>query len=83
MLRDEKVIVPRGDTTLRLGDEVLVLVTGEGEDATRYTVKKLKFWDKTRALELLAKNLGLLVDRHEHTGAGDRPISISINGIVR
>jgi trk system potassium uptake protein len=35
VLRDEKVIVPRGDTILRLGDEVLVLVTAESEDAAR------------------------------------------------
>jgi len=35
ILRDEKVVVPRGDTILRLGDEVLVLVTSESEDAVR------------------------------------------------
>ena len=35
VLREEKVIVPRGDTILRLGDEVLVLVTSESEDDTR------------------------------------------------
>jgi trk system potassium uptake protein TrkA len=33
ILRDEKVVVPRGDTILRVGDEVLVLVTTESEDA--------------------------------------------------
>jgi trk system potassium uptake protein TrkA len=35
ILRDEKVVVPRGDTILRLGDEVMVLVTIESEDAVR------------------------------------------------
>ena len=35
VLREEKVIVPRGDTILRLGDEVMVLVTSESEDDTR------------------------------------------------
>jgi trk system potassium uptake protein TrkA len=35
ILRDEKVVVPRGDTILRIGDEVLVLVTSESEDAVR------------------------------------------------
>ncbi len=49
---------------------------GKGEDATRYTVKKLKFWDKNRALELLAKNLGLLVEKHEVTGKGGGPLPI-------
>jgi Trk K+ transport system NAD-binding subunit len=28
-------VVPRGDTVLRYHDEVLVLVTGEGEDDVR------------------------------------------------
>ena len=35
VLRDEKVVVPRGATILRVGDEVLVLVTDESEDAVR------------------------------------------------
>ena len=33
--RDEKLVVPRGDTILRVGDEVLVLATGDSEDAVR------------------------------------------------
>ena len=35
LLRDGHVVVPRGDTVLRQGDEVLVLVTGESEDDVR------------------------------------------------
>ena len=35
VLREEKVVVPRGDTILRPGDEVLILVTAESEDAAR------------------------------------------------
>lgn len=35
ILRDEKVVVPRGETILRLGDEVVVLVTGESEEAVQ------------------------------------------------
>ena len=35
VVRQERVIVPRGDTILRVGDEVLVLVTGESEDEVR------------------------------------------------
>jgi trk system potassium uptake protein len=35
ILRDDKVVVPRGDTILRAGDEVIVLVTGESEDDVR------------------------------------------------
>jgi trk system potassium uptake protein len=35
VLRDAHVVVPRGDTVLRKGDEVLVLVTGDAEDDVR------------------------------------------------
>ena len=35
VLRNNKVVVPRGDTVLRAGDEVIVLVTGESEDEVR------------------------------------------------
>ena len=35
VLRDERVIVPRGDTELDVGDEVLVLVTAEDDEALR------------------------------------------------
>lgn len=35
VLRDGKVVVPRGDTILRSGDEVVVLVTNESEEAVR------------------------------------------------
>ncbi|HEX5365285.1 MAG TPA: TrkA family potassium uptake protein [Acidimicrobiales bacterium] len=35
VLRDERVVVPRGDTRLHAGDEVLVLVTSESIDEVR------------------------------------------------
>jgi trk system potassium uptake protein TrkA len=35
ILRDEKVVVPRGDTILRAGDEVLVLVTADSEETVQ------------------------------------------------
>jgi trk system potassium uptake protein TrkA len=35
ILRQEKVVVPRGDSVLYAGDEVVVLVTDESEDAVR------------------------------------------------
>jgi len=38
------------------------------------TVKKLKFWDKTRALELLGRHLKLFTDRLESTGKDGGPI---------
>ena len=35
VLRADRLIVPRGDTVLRVGDEVVVLVTDESEDDVR------------------------------------------------
>jgi trk system potassium uptake protein TrkA len=35
VVRDSHVVVPRGDTRLGAGDEVIVLVTAESEDAVR------------------------------------------------
>ena len=32
VIREDHVIVPRGDTVLRAGDEVLVLTTPDAED---------------------------------------------------
>ena len=34
-LRSDHVMVPRGDTILRGGDEVIVLVTGDSEEEVR------------------------------------------------
>jgi trk system potassium uptake protein TrkA len=36
VLRHQKLVVPRGDTMLRAGDEVLVLVTADSEDEARH-----------------------------------------------
>ncbi|MGH9061882.1 MAG: potassium channel family protein [Acidimicrobiales bacterium] len=35
VVRDARVVVPRGDTQLRVGDEVIALVTEDSEDAVR------------------------------------------------
>jgi trk system potassium uptake protein TrkA len=35
VVRNDRLVVPRGDTVLNAGDEVLVLVTGEAEDAVQ------------------------------------------------
>jgi trk system potassium uptake protein TrkA len=35
VLRDQSVIVPRGDTALEIGDEVIVLATSDAEDDVR------------------------------------------------
>jgi trk system potassium uptake protein TrkA len=35
VVRDRRVVVPRGDTVLQVGDEVIALVTSDSEDAVR------------------------------------------------
>ena len=35
IIRDRRVVVPRGDTVLLVGDEVIVLVTEESEEDVR------------------------------------------------
>jgi trk system potassium uptake protein TrkA len=35
VVRERRVVVPRGDTVLLAGDEVIALVTSESEDAVR------------------------------------------------
>ena len=39
---------------------------GHGEDAEIVTVRKIRFWDKTKGLELLGKHLKLFTEIHEH-----------------
>lgn len=49
--------------------EVHALYDGQGtERAVVGQAKKIQFWDKMRALELLGKNLSMFADRVEHTG---------------
>lgn len=47
---------------------------GGGEDAREVEVTEFKLWPKDAALTKLAQHLGLLVDRHEHTGKDGGPI---------
>jgi phage terminase small subunit len=49
------------------GIEVVIRNAKAGDGITD-TIHKLKFWDKNRALETLAKHLGLLVEKVEHAG---------------
>jgi phage terminase small subunit len=71
-------------------DEVAAAVSGlEVEDpvvrqgqVVRGGVRKVKRWDKTRALEMLAKHRGLLKDRLEHTGPDGGPIPFRIERVI-
>lgn len=55
--------------------EVVTRSIGEGE--VEY-VHKIKFWDKLKALEMLAKRLGLVTEHHEHTGKNGGPIETKV-----
>lgn len=54
------------------GVEVEEMFDGSGESRAHVgNLRKVKFWDKPRTLELLAKHLGLLVERVEVKGTID------------
>jgi hypothetical protein len=52
----------------------------EGRGAERKSVgftKKVRFWEKTKALELLGKHLGIFKDRVELSGPNGTPITLA------
>jgi phage terminase small subunit len=49
----------------------VIIKNAEAGDGVTDRVHKFKVWDKTRALESLAKHFGLLSDKVEHTGGID------------
>jgi len=48
----------------------------EGDRIQTGVLKKIKFWDKNKATELMAKHLKMLVEKHEHAGEGGGPIKV-------
>ncbi|KKL75091.1 hypothetical protein LCGC14_2058350 [marine sediment metagenome] len=48
----------------------------DGKDVTVYDKVSFTMHDKIRALEILAKHLGMLVERHEVTGEDGGPVQI-------
>ena len=59
------------------GFEVLIKNAKAGDGVTDL-IHKIKFWDKMRALEMLAKHFALQVDCVEQTGAGGRPLTLEV-----
>lgn len=61
--------IPEATRRAMAGIEVDELWEGRGEDRTQVGVtRKVKLWDKPRALELLGKHLKLFTEVHEHRG---------------
>ena len=58
--------------------EVSETVTAQGGRTIRF-----KLHEKKGALDTLAKHLGLLIDRHELTGAGGKPFTVTFADIAR
>lgn len=79
-LRDPSEWGEAADAALA-GVETLEEYAGEGE-ARRLSgrCRKVRRWDKVRALELLGKHLGMFVDRHEVTGKGGGEVVVKVLG---
>lgn len=64
---------PIGQLTAEQGSALagfeVIKKNAEAGDGVVDRVHKIKVWDKTRTLEVLAKHFGLLEDRVEHSGA--------------
>lgn len=57
------------------GVEVDELFAGRGDERIPIgETRKVKLWDKVKALELLGKHLKLFTEKHEHTGADGGPL---------
>lgn len=57
------------------GLDVYEEFAGKGEDREQIGVtKKIRFWDKTKALEMLGRHLRLFTDKLEHSGPNGGPI---------
>lgn len=69
---DKGNLKPMKDLTAEQGSVLAgfeaVIKNAKAGDGQTDTVHKIKLWDKTRALESLAKHFGLLTEKLEHSG---------------
>ena len=69
--------IPESARRAIAGIEVYEEYAGKGQDREAIgQTKKVRFWDKTKSLELLCRHLGLLNDKMQHTGADGGAIQI-------
>lgn len=60
--------------------ETLEEFTGSGADRVQSgQTRKVKFWDKVKALELLGKHLKLWTEKLEHAGPDGGPLQVVVN----
>jgi len=64
------------DTAACIGGIDIVERITNAEEGELERIKKLKIWDKNRALENLGKHFALFVERQEHTGKNGDPIKV-------
>lgn len=59
-----------------LPDDVALTIASIESDELKGHLKKIKFWDKPKALELLGRHLKMFVDRNEITDGSGAPVTI-------
>lgn len=64
------------EKTTQLGDQAKGVRVDEA-------LVKVKLWDKPKALELLARHMGMLRDRLEHSGPDGAPLKVTFGGRYR
>jgi phage terminase small subunit len=63
--------------------ETLEQFAGSGDERVKVgEVQKIKLWDKIASLRTLAQNLGMLKEKHEHTGADGGPIQYEVRTLT-
>jgi phage terminase small subunit len=68
--------MPEGATKAIMEVTQETVWSGKGENALPKTITKFKLQPKTPALDLLARHLGILVQKHELSGPDGAPIQI-------
>ena len=55
-------------------------IEGTGDDAREVEVIEFKLWDKPGSITKAMQHLGMLIEKHEHSGKDGGPITVKILG---